>query len=238
MSSAPFEEAKSVEVKQDEDMEDEEEGEDSDEREEEDEDEWVESRPLTPDSERSDMEEDKKTDSGNRVIMGATQRGAFTWKIVKKKAQDLEKGKIVAFGSTAQRTDDLSTQQILERNKKIQKHYQGPYKKKKHISLYWSLPKNLEEQKTLFFESEFTVNPQFIYENENVTKKYLRQFYSENSKSPEGIPQASSELLKLATKILKAWIKEYGTETEFLQSEGDILTREETEKVSISLFQL
>jgi transposase len=83
----------------------------------------------------------------------------------------------------------------------------------------------------MFFESNFTINPQFVYENENVTRKYLKQFYSENSKSPEGIPQASSDLLKLATKILKAWIKEYGTETDFLQSEGEILSREDTEKV-------
>ena len=67
-----------------------------------------------------------------------------------------------------------------------------------------------------------------MYENENLTKKYLKQFFSEN-KSPEGVPLASHDLLKFAIKILKNWLKEFGSESNFLQSEGEILTKEETE---------
>jgi len=208
---------------------------DSDDREEEDEDECIESRPFTPENKKplECISGSKKPIVQNKNNLNSTSyRGAFTCKIVKKKAQDLEKGKVVAFGSTAARNnDDMSTQQILERNKKIHKHYQGPYKKKKNISLYCAVPKNLEEQKDLFFESEFKYNPQFVYENENMTRRYLKQFYNEENKSPEGVPLADDELLKLATRILKAWIKDFGTETEYLQSEGKILTREETEKV-------
>ena len=100
----------------------------------------------------------------------------FTCKIVKKKAQDIDKGYVIAFGTTAaikKETPEMSNQQILERNRQIQKHYHGPYKKKKNISLVWSVPKNIEEQKQIFFASGFTENPQFIYENETLTRRYL-----------------------------------------------------------------
>ena len=106
----------------------------------------------------------------------------------------------------------------------------GHTKRNKNISLVWSVPKNIEEQKQIFFESGFTENPQFIYENETLTRKYLRQFFSEK-KSPEGIPLASDEYIKLATRIMKAWINHFKSETNFLQSEGDILTKEETEVI-------
>jgi hypothetical protein len=114
----------------------------------------------------------KKAILASKNQMSAAIRGTFTCKIVKKKAQDIDKGKVVAFGSTAMRSDDVSNQQILERKQKIQKHYQGPYKKKKQHSVLCAAPKNLNEQKQLFFESECTYNPQFIYDNENTVRKY------------------------------------------------------------------
>lgn len=218
----------------DEDLIEEDDQEDSDDREEEDDDECVESRPLTPDEDKKPIDgicgNKKQITSKNQ--MNSTYRGTFTWKIVKKKAQDLDKGKLVAFGSTAvQKQEELTNQQILERKQKIQKHYQGPYKKKKNISLFCSVPKNLEEQKILFFDSNWDYNPQFIYENENLTRKYLKQFYNDANKSPDGIPLANSDLLKSAQKILKAFIKEFGTESDYLQTEGDVLTREDTESI-------
>lgn len=101
---------------------------------EEDDDECAESRPLTPEEDKQN--DDKKIMGYGKNQLNSTVRGAFTCKIVKKKAQDLGDGRVVAFGSTAARNDEMSNQQILERNKKIHKHYQGPYKKKKHISLF------------------------------------------------------------------------------------------------------
>jgi hypothetical protein len=104
---------------------------------EEDDDELIESRQFTPE-ERKELDEN----SGDRKAMLAknqmstTIRGTFTCKIVKKKAQDIDnKGKLIAFGTTAMRNEELSNQQILERKQKIQKHYQGPYKKKKQHSV-------------------------------------------------------------------------------------------------------
>jgi hypothetical protein len=193
---------------------------------------------MTPDAKKSsDNNSDKKkpnTHGSNTKLNSTSYRGAFTCKIIKKKAQDIEKGNVVAFGTTAviKNNDEMSNQQILERKMQIQKHYHGPYKKKKNISisLAYSLPKNKEEQKQIFFESDFTENPQFVYENENMTRKYIKQFYTEK-KSPEGIPLAKDDLLKVATKILKAWLNHFKSETNFLQSEGEVLTREQTEDI-------
>jgi hypothetical protein len=141
---------------------------------EEDEDEIIQSEPLTPEEikEIDENSANKKAILASKNQMGTAIRGTFTCKIVKKKAQDIDKGKVVAFGSTAMRSDDVSNQQILERKQKIQKHYQGPYKKKKQHSVLCAAPKNLNEQKQLFFESECTYNPQFIYDNENTVRKY------------------------------------------------------------------
>jgi hypothetical protein len=50
---------------------------------------------------------------------------------------------------------------------------------------------------------------------------------SENS--PDGVFKANNEYLKTATKILKAFIKDFKNETGYLESEGEILTKEETE---------
>ena len=93
------------------------------------------------------------------------------------------------------------------------------------------MPKNLEEEKIKFFESNHEYNPQFIYENENLTKKYLKQFYSEKNKGPDGTPLANDEYMKIATKILKSWLKDFKSETNYLQTEGEILTKEETERI-------
>ena len=196
------------------------------------------SRPLTPEAKKFIQNSDKKkpiSHNSNTKLNSTSYRGAFTWKIIKKKAQDIDKGNVVAFGTSAAirantNNDEMSNQQLLERKMQINKHYQGPYKKKKNISLAYSQPKNKEEQKNIFFESGYTENPIFVYENENLTRKYLKQFFSDK-KSPDGIPLASDDLLKVATKILKAWIGHFKTETSFLQSEGEVLTREQTEDI-------
>ncbi|CAI2360908.1 unnamed protein product [Moneuplotes crassus] len=215
-------------------------------------DECVESRPISPESEENSKEKidglniAKKpilTNESKNIIQaripqcsssknqgGNSIKGTFTCKIVKKKGNDIDKGKMVAFGSTASRNDELTNQQILERKQKIHKYYHGPYKKKKNISLLCSVPKNLEEQKKLFFEAECNYNPQFVYDNENLTRKYLKQFFSEN-KSPEGVPQARNDLLKYATRILKNWLKDFGSESAFLKTEGEIISKEDTESI-------
>lgn len=42
---------------------------------------------------------------------------------------------------------------------------------------------------------------------------------------------ANDEYMKIATKILKSWLKDFKTESSYLQTEGPILTKEETERI-------
>lgn len=77
-------------------------------------------------------------------------------------------------------------------------------------------PKNIEEQKVIFFESDCTVNPVFEYENYAATLKFLAQF-----KEP------SDELLELSKRILNSFIEIYGSESSYLETEGDIVPRDE-----------
>ena len=94
------------------------------------------SRPFTPDvrpSNENSAHKKPTTHNSNSKLNSTSYRGAFTCKIVKKKAQDIDKGYVIAFGTTAaikKETPEMSNQQILERNRQIQKHYHGPYKKK------------------------------------------------------------------------------------------------------------
>jgi len=83
--------------------------------------------------------------------------------------------------------------------------------------MHHCVPKNLEEQKQVFFESNCTVNPVFEYESYAATQKYIAQF-----KEP------SEELLELAKRILNSFIEIYGSESNYEATEGEIVPREET----------
>ncbi len=80
-------------------------------------------------------------------------------------------------------------------------------------------PTNIDQQQALFFSSGFTVNPVFSYDNVWSTQHSL-SLYSE----------PKSELFDLAKLIMEDLIKEYGTESRYLEETGgDLLTREETQ---------
>ena len=79
------------------------------------------------------------------------------------------------------------------------------------------VPKNIEEQKEAFFESEFTVNPIFEYVNPDLALKVRQSF-----KEP------SDEFLELSKKILDSFIETYGSESAYLKTEGDVVPRDET----------
>ena len=87
-------------------------------------------------------------------------------------------------------------------------------------ALVFMLPKNLEEQQDLFFQNDCKVAPVFEYENYATTQKLLASFR-----------EPSDEYMDIATKILESFIATYGTETGYLESEGDILSQEETESI-------
>jgi len=82
-------------------------------------------------------------------------------------------------------------------------------------------PLNLEEEEEAFFKSDFKVNPQFLYQKPKLAARFLKSF-----KKPDG------SLLSLAVKIIEAFLKTYGSESNFLLSDGgEILSLEETKQV-------
>ena len=75
------------------------------------------------------------------------------------------------------------------------------------------MPKNLEEEQVRFFENNCQVNPIFEYENPAQAAKYLTQFKEPND-----------EYMQIAKKILDAFLSHYGSESNYLLTEGKILT--------------
>jgi len=101
---------------------------------------------------------------------------------------------------------------------------ESPMKKQKkqklNLALVHTLPKNIEEAKIQFFESNCTINPIFEYENYAATQKFLAQF-----KEP------SDQYLDLSKRILDSFIEIYGSETAYLETEGEVVSKEETLQV-------
>jgi len=98
-------------------------------------------------------------------------------------------------------------------------------KKRKQVSInkiiLASMPNNAREQEEIFFASGFTSNPVFEYENPLVASRFISQF-----KKPR------SDLMAIATKIMDAFLAEYGSETNYLLTEGRVITdRDETEEI-------
>lgn len=82
-------------------------------------------------------------------------------------------------------------------------------------------PNNLDLQQAVFFESGFTVNPVFAYDNAASAQKAL-ELYSE----------PHSELLDMTKRIMESFIKVYGSESRYLEETGgDILTKDETQDI-------
>lgn len=81
-----------------------------------------------------------------------------------------------------------------------------PKKKGKGVALVNSLPKNLEDECERFFESGFTTNPVFKYENPKLAEKFRMQFLKPHD-----------EYMEIAKKIIDSFMEEYGSETNWLE---------------------
>lgn len=82
------------------------------------------------------------------------------------------------------------------------------------------MPANWEEEERKFFESNYEYNPQFEYDNPASNKKYIKMF-----------PEPKFEYLPQATKIIDKFLETYGTESNYFESEGRMITtKEEVEK--------
>lgn len=75
------------------------------------------------------------------------------------------------------------------------------------------MPKNAREEEEKFFASEFTINPQFEYDNPTIAAKFINQF-----KKPK------SDLITFAQKIMDAFLLHFGSESNYLLTEGRIIT--------------
>ena len=97
-------------------------------------------------------------------------------------------------------------------------------KKKKQKGVYtafmYATPKNIEEQRVRFFDNNCKVNPQFEYTNYELAQRFVAQF-----KEP------SYEHFDLAKRILDSFIDYYGNESNYLETEGDIVGRDETMEI-------
>lgn len=78
------------------------------------------------------------------------------------------------------------------------------------------MPKNLQECQERFFESNFKINPQFEYENAKFAQQFLDQF-----------EEPDESYLETSVKIINSFIKEYGSESNYLEKEGRKLEQEE-----------
>jgi hypothetical protein len=97
----------------------------------------------------------------------------------------------------------------------------GKKKKQVTIKILASMPNNAKEQEDAFFQSGFTINPVFEYDNPQVASRFISQF-----KKPR------SDLIPVASKILDAFLEEYGSESNYLLTEGRVITdKDETESI-------
>lgn len=84
------------------------------------------------------------------------------------------------------------------------------------------VPNNIPEQKQLFFESECRYNPQFEYDNLEAAQKFM---VNQKAQAP------NEALFELAEKIMQSFLETHGSESTYLESEGDLVSQEETEKI-------
>jgi len=82
-------------------------------------------------------------------------------------------------------------------------------------------PLNLEEEEAAFFRNNCKTNPQFTYHKPKLATRILKSF-----KKPDG------NLLPLAIKVLDAFMKTYGSESNFLATDGgELLSLAETKEI-------
>jgi hypothetical protein len=78
------------------------------------------------------------------------------------------------------------------------------------------MPANWQEEEEKFFDSNFTYNPQFIYDSPATNRRFLKMF-----------PSPKFEYLPQATKIIDTFLEKYGNESNYLNSEGKSITEKE-----------
>ncbi|KRW99693.1 hypothetical protein PPERSA_03494 [Pseudocohnilembus persalinus] len=91
-------------------------------------------------------------------------------------------------------------------------------KKLKITQLKMFKPTNIEQQKQIFFEKNCQYDPQFVYQSDNIN---FSQF---------PIQKPHTKYLQLAQKILDTVVEKYGSDIKFFETQGQILSKEETQQ--------
>lgn len=96
-----------------------------------------------------------------------------------------------------------------------------PPKPRKKNKLLATMPDNWEEEERKFFESDGSYNPQFEYTHPSINKKFIKMF-----------PEPKDEYMPIAVKILNKFLETYGSESNYLETEGRTITeKEEVEQI-------
>jgi hypothetical protein len=92
---------------------------------------------------------------------------------------------------------------------------------KKCNKLLASMPANWEAEEAKFFELNCDYNPQFTYDSPATNKRFLKMF-----------PAPKYEYMPQAVKIIDTFLETYGSESNYFETEGRLLSeKEEVEKI-------
>ena len=78
------------------------------------------------------------------------------------------------------------------------------------------MPANWEEEERKFFESNYTYDPQFVYDSPATNRRFLKMF-----------PEPRYEYMPQATQIIEKFLEVYGSESKYFETEGKLLTEKE-----------
>lgn len=106
-----------------------------------------------------------------------------------------------------------------EAKKELTRNPQG---KKKNNKILASMPANWEEEERKFFEAREkgeNYDPQFLYDSPATNKRFLKMF-----------PAPKYEYMETATKIINAFLKSYGTHSNYQEILGEVIQDQEEVK--------
>jgi hypothetical protein len=141
-------------------------------------------------------------------------------KLVKKKTGNTDKGKTAKEEKSAKKETKIKKGKVSAKEGSPKKKEKK--EKKNDKALMHLAPKNLIEQRDLFFANECLVNPIFEYENPLLAQKTLQAYSQTSGEHP---------LMDIAVKILDSFLETFGSQSLYHESEGDVLTQEETERI-------
>lgn len=97
--------------------------------------------------------------------------------------------------------------------------------KKKNNKILASMPANWEEEEKKFFEANSYYDPQFSYDSPATNKRFLKMF-----------PAPKFDYLPQAKQIMNKFLETYGSESNYFDTEGKMLTSKEEVETCINAY--